>query len=380
MTKRVAVVPGDDAAPEAVWPSVALLKQLAPSITWEELPSGDDALATLGREGFARAIREAVDGTDTTLFGASSGKTPAAAYLRWGKDTYANVRPVRWRPGFNSPLKRPDGIDFVIVRENLEDLYVGIERDLSELQLPPPRQAQPVPMGQMVHEHGRGDVPPTVPRRGRDNAPIDTTAPGAFAVKIITEAATRRVARFACELALRRKDAGGKGKVTCATKHNVLPRTDGLFRGVAEAVVRDEYPGLDWESFIVDDFARRIVATPHDLDVVLMPNLYGDVLSDEAAGIIGGLGLAPSGCYGDRFAYFESVHGSAPDIAGRHIINPTATLLSAVLMLEYLGLADEARRLDGAVTRVYADGRHLTPDQGGAATTEEFCTAVAGYL
>lgn len=380
MSHRVAVLPGDDAAPEAVRPSVALLKALVPVLTWDELPSGEEGQARLGRDGFAQAIRTAVDGADTTLFGASSGKTPAAAYLRWGKDTYANVRPVRWRPGFNSPLKRPEGIDFVIVRENLEDLYVGIERDLSELRLPPPGQAPVVPMGRMELHQEQGGVPLTVPRRARDNAPIDVARPGAFAVKVITEEGTRRVARFAGELALRRKDAGGRGKVTCATKHNVLPRTDGLFRRVAEAVVRDEYPSLIWESYIVDDFARRIVATPHDLDVVLLPNLYGDVLSDEAAGIIGGLGLAPSGCYGDTYAYFESVHGSAPDIAGKHIINPTATLLSAVLMLEHLGYHDEARRLDDAISRVYAEGRHLTPDQGGTASTEEFCMAVQSCL
>jgi isocitrate/isopropylmalate dehydrogenase len=353
--RSVAVLPGDDAAPEAVAPTVQLLKSLVPSVTWDELPSGETGLERHGAEGFARVVREAVDRADTTLFGAASGKTPGTAYLRWGKDTYANVRPVRWRPGFNSPLKRPDGIDFVIVRENLEDLYVGVERPLEELA-------------------------PLHPRRVRDNAPIDTSAAGAFAVKIITENGSRRIARFACELALRRREAGGTGKVTCSSKYNVLPRTDGLFRRTVEAVVRDEYPGLAYEQFIVDDFARRIVAAPYDLDVVVLPNLYGDILSDEAAGVIGGLGLAPSGCYGDRYAYFESVHGSAPDIAGKHIINPTATILSAVLMLEYLGYADEARRLDAAVSLVYAEGHCLTPDQGGTATTEQFCAAIDAHL
>lgn len=355
MTKRVCVLPGDDAAPEAVAPTVRLLKQLVPTIVFDELPSGEEAASRYGRGEFAPIIREAVDAADTTLFGAASGKTPGTGYLRWGKDTYANVRPVRWRPGFRSPLAHPDGIDFVIVRENLEDIYVGIERPLSDL----------AALG---------------PTHGRDGAPIDTSVTGAFAVKIITEDATVRIARFAGNLARRRKDAGGRGKVTCSSKYNVLPATDGLFRRVVESVIRDEFPGLIYEQFIVDDFARRIVAVPHDLDVVVLPNLYGDILSDSAAGTIGGLGLAPSGCYGDNYAYFESVHGSAPDIAGRHIINPTATILSAVLMLEYLGLVDESRRLDDAISRVYADGATLTPDQGGSASTEGFCAAVGALL
>jgi 3-isopropylmalate dehydrogenase len=355
MTARVAFIPGDDAAPEAMLPTLALLKALVPALAWEELPTGEEGLARHGREGFARAIQEAVDRSASTLFGASSGKTPAAGYLRWGKGTYANVRPVRWRPGFRSPLAHPDGIDFVIVRENLEDLYVGVEGPLDALA-------------------------PLAPRRRRDSAPIDLSPPGAYAIKVITVEGTARVTRFACELALRRKDAGGRGKVTVASKYNVLPVTDGLFRRVAEQVVRDEYPQLAYEQFIVDDFARRIVATPRDLDVVVLPNLYGDILSDAAAGVIGGLGLAPSGCYGDRYAYFESVHGTAPDIAGRHIINPTATLLSAVMLLDYLGFADEARRLDAAISRVYAEGRSLTPDQGGTATTEAFCAAVERAL
>lgn len=353
--KRVLVLPGDDAAPEAVFPSVRLLKLLAPDLAWSELPTGEVALARWGPGGFAPVIKQAADTSDTTLFGAASTKTPGTSYLRWGKDTYANLRPVRWRPGFASPLRHPEGIDYVIVRENLEDLYVGIERPLSELA-------------------------PLDPRRGRDGAPVDTAQPGAFAIKVITEAETIRLARFAGRLAEQRKAEGYPGVVTCSTKYNVLPRTDGLFRSIVEHVIRDEFPTLTYQQFIVDDFARRLVAVPQTLDVVVLPNLYGDVLSDEAAGTIGGLGLAPSGCYGDAYAYFESVHGSAPDIVGRGIINPTATLLSGVLMLEYLGRTDAAVRLDRAISRVYAEGTTLTPDQGGTATTEAFCAAVEQAL
>jgi isocitrate/isopropylmalate dehydrogenase len=159
----------------------------------------------------------------------------------------------------------------------------------------------------------------------------------------------------------------------------MLRDSDGLFRRVVEEVAK-EYPDLRYEQYIVDDFARRLVATPWDFDVVVMPNLYGDILSDAAAGALGGLGLAPSGCYGETYAYFESVHGSAPDIAGRNIINPTATLLSAVMMLDYLGYEDASSQLDQAISRVYADGRPLTPDQGGTSSTTDFCTAVRKYL
>ena len=185
--------------------------------------------------------------------------------------------------------------------------------------------------------------------------------------------------RFSFELARRRKARGRPGKVTCSSKYNMLPRSDGLFRDVA-ARVAAAYPDIEFETFIVDDFARRLVAAPQALDVVVLPNLYGDILSDAAAGVIGGLGLAPSGCYGDTYAYFESAHGSAPDIAGQNVINPTATILSAAMMLEHLGFAAPARRLESAVERVYADGRVLTPDQGGHASTTDFCDAVARAL
>jgi isocitrate/isopropylmalate dehydrogenase len=141
-----------------------------------------------------------------------------------------------------------------------------------------------------------------------------------------------------------------------------------------------DYPDIELQTFIVDDLAQRLVTMPHELDVVVLPNLYGDILSDLAGGILGGLGLAPSGCYGDDYAYFESAHGSAPDIAGQGIINPTATILSAAMMLDHLGFEDEAARLDRAVSAVFADGKHLTPDQGGRATTIEFCDAIGHSL
>jgi len=341
---KVVVIEGEDAAPEAVRPTVDLLDRLGLDLEWVRPPVEDRA-----------ATRCAIDESATTLFGATSGPSAwALFYLRWGKGTYANVRPTRWQPGFRSALARPEGIDFVIVRENLEDLYVGVEGELDALR-------------------AAGLESPTLRR------PVADLGPGRFAVKVITEAGAARVVRFAFELARRRKAAGRRGTVTCATKHNMLPQSDGLFRSVALDIA-GTFPDIGFESYLVDDFARRLVADPHGLDVVVLPNLYGDILSDAAAGLVGGLGLAPSGCYGDGYAYFESVHGTAPDIAGRNVINPTATILSAVMMLQHLGFADAACRLDAAVAHVYAAGTPLTPDQGGSATTTAFCEAVAEHL
>jgi 3-isopropylmalate dehydrogenase len=351
MSKKVVVLPGDDAAPEAMAPAVSVLRALELDIDFIEFPPGEQWVA----DETNNRVRQAIDSSDSTLFGATSGKTQGIGYLRWGKGTYANVRPVRYQQGYRSPLKNPDGIDFVIVRENLEDLYLGIEAPLTALE---PAHLMSLSTGQ----------------------PLDTSDERAqIAVKVISERNTRRVAEFACRLAIRRKAAGGRGKVTCSAKYNMLRRTDGLFRRVVEETV-GKFPELQYEQFIVDDFARRIVQTPHDLDVVVLPNLYGDILSDAAAGLIGGLGLAPSGCFGDTYAYFEAVHGSAPDIKGLGIINPTATLLSAQMMLEYLGFGSAAGRLGAAIAKVYAAGKALTPDQGGRASSHEFAAAVIDNL
>ena len=354
MRKRVVVIEGEDAAPEAMRPTLALLGRMGLPIDWLRPPVGEAALRSHGTT-FPDEARRAIDSADATLFGATSGPSqPALLHLRWGRGAYANVRPVRFWPGCRSPLARPDGIDLVVVRENLEDLYAGAEGELSELA-------------------ASGLEARYLRRRVAD------LAPGRYAIKVITVAGTERIVRFACELARRRKASGRPGKVTTGTKHNVLPRSDGLFREVFLRVAKD-YPDLAFESFLADDLARRFVASPHDLDVVVLANLYGDLFSDLAAGVVGGLGLAPSGCYGDDAAYFEPAHGTAPDLAGKHSINPTATILSAAMLLEYLGFGAEARRLERAVEAVYAEGSWLTPDQGGRATSEELCRAVADRL
>jgi isocitrate/isopropylmalate dehydrogenase len=352
--KRVVVIEGDDAAPEAVRPTLELLDRLNLNIEWLTPPIGDQAKERYGST-FPDQARRAIDESDATFFGAASGKSTAALfYLRFGKQTFANVRPVKWLPGFKSPLADPKGLDLVIIRENLEDLYLGVEGETQELD----------------------SLNLTSPFTGEK---ISDMAPGRYALKVITEKGTARVTRFAFELARKRKEQGRPGKVTCATKHNMLFRSDGFFREVAQKIA-GSFLDIVFESLIVDDFAHRLAANPQQFDVAVMPNLYGDILSDMAGGLIGGLGLAPSGCYGENYAYFEPVHGTAPDIAGKHIINPTATILSAAMMLDYLGFKPEAERMEQAVQKVYAEGRTLPRDQGGSATTEEFAAAVKDFL
>jgi isocitrate/isopropylmalate dehydrogenase len=348
--KKVVVIPGDDAAPESMSATMDALRAMKLAIDYVEFPPGEKWM----RGETDAAVRKAIDASDTTLFGSTSGKTTSIGYLRWGKQTFANVRPTRYSKGFHSPLKKPDGIDFVIVRENLEDLYLGLEGPLEALA-------------------------PLKPTSRILRGPLNTSERGIYAIKVITERETRRVAEFACQLTLKRKRAGGMGKLTCTSKYNMLRESDGLFRKIVEETAA-RYPEIKYEQFIVDDFARRLVQSPQELDVVVAPNLYGDILSDAAAGTIGGLGLAPSGCYGESYAYFESVHGTAPDIMGMGIINPSATMLSAAMMLDYLGFSAEGARLDAAIRKVYADGRALTPDQGGKTKTTEFARAVIDNL
>lgn len=355
MSIKVAVIEGDDAAPEAMRPCVDLIDSMQLDIEWAYPLEGVEADDSNGST-FPETARQTIDDADATYFGSTSGSASRAlSYLRWGKETYANVRPCRFFPGANSPLARPDDIDFVIVRENLEDMYIGIEGDLADLA-------------------GLNRASRT--RRG----PIADLGEGRFAVKAITREGTERVVRFAFELARKRAIISGKApKLTCTSKYNMLSKSDGYFKEIAQDL-SSEYRDIPFNTFIIDDFACRMIREPQTFDVVVMPNLYGDIMSDGAAGLIGGLGLAPSGCYGTDYAYFESAHGTAPDIAGQHIINPTATLLSGAMLLEHLGRADAARNIEQAVVQVYADGQALTPDQGGRASTDEFCHAVRAQL
>jgi len=349
----VCVVAGDDAAPEVVQPTVEVLRLLVPELRFVEVLSGREAVAMYG-DAFPGETRNAIDGADCTLFGASGGPSrPILWYLRWGKETYVNVRPVRWYAGYSSPMRHPERIDYVIVRENLEGMYPPREGDIAELSTLASSSSwwQSLPVGKA----------------------------GAYAVRVYTDEQMYRVAKAACELALSRQRVGYPGRVTLGAKYSILPRTDGRLRTIVAETVRS-YASLEYQEFLIDDLARRMVTVPETLDVVLLSNEHGDILADVASGSIGGLGLSPSACYGEDYAYFEPVHGSAPDLAGKGWINPTAMLLSGAMMLTYFGYAAQARRLERALERSYRKGVSLTRDQGGSASTGEFMASVLESL
>lgn len=346
MRKKVIVLPGDDASAEATLACMSVLRALDLPIDWRVVEAG----VSLGE-------RE-LDTADSVLFGASNGTTGGLRYLRMGWGTYANVRPIKMRPGIRSSLRAADNIDYIIVREALEDVYAGIEGDMSAL------RASGLALHSITEQTGIAL-----------KYPLGASADGRYGLKLYTRAGVERVAHFAARLALQRKATGHAGKVTIGGKWNVNPQTDGFFRDVAREVICS-YDGLTCNAYLADDFGRRLVMSPAEFDVVLLPNLYGDILSDVGAATVGGLGMAPSGSYGETRAYFEPIHGSAPDLLGRHVINPVATILSAAMMLDYLGFRDAAAAIDKAVDDVLRDGRELTPDLGGSGTTEALADAV----
>ena len=349
----VCVIGGDDAAPEVMRPTVEILHALVPEMRFVEPPCGRDAQERYGTA-FPDETREAIDAANCTLFGASGGPCrPILWYLRWGKETYINVRPIHWLPGYRSPLLNPERIDYVIARDNLEGMYPPREGDISELAaLPSSKSWWKIP-------------------------PVDKV--GAYALKVSTDEQMELVAHAACQLALQRQAAGYPGRVTLGAKYSIQPRTDGRFRTIVKEAV-SQHASLTYQEFLIDDLARRLVACPETLDVVVLGNEHGDILADVSSGTIGGLGLSPSACYGKTYAYFEPVHGSAPDLAGKGIINPTAMLLSGAMMLEYLGYAEQANILQQAIAQIYREGTVLPVDQGGEASTAEFVDAIKARL
>jgi len=353
VTKKVCVVKGDDASPEVVLPTVQILEGMNLDIQFLWSLTGDEALAKCGNN-FPQSAKRAIDEADCAIMGSTRTAAGVHGYLRWGKKCYANIRPTKYVPGMRSPLKNPEGIDFIIVRENLEGIYPGWEGDVKQLT----------------------SLNLTNSMTGLT---LDTTSKGKFAVKITTEEGTRDICEIACKIALERKSQGGRGLVTVSSKYNLLTQSDELFRRIAEEIV-SQYHELTFGQFIIDNFAQQLIINPQQFDVVVMCNEHGDILADGAAALIGGLGLTPNSCIGKDYAYFGSVHGTAPDIMGMDIINPTAMLLSTCMMLEYLGFKAEASRLEGAIYKVYQEGKYLTRDQGGTASTSQFCEAVKANL
>ncbi|MGQ9679154.1 MAG: isocitrate/isopropylmalate dehydrogenase family protein [Candidatus Bathyarchaeia archaeon] len=323
---KIATIPGDGIGPEVMDAAVSILKELEgwgeAVFNFNKLPAGDGTLKETGMA-LPPETLQGVKESDACLF-AAVGETAKDVILplRQGLDLYANVRPVKVYP--NVPHLASD-VDLIIVRENTEDLYKRV--------------------GFMGVDWG-------------------------VSLRIITWQASERIARFAFELAKRE----GRQRVTCVHKANVLD-TDIIFKDACRNV-SGEYPSIEYEEVIVDACAMKLILKPEHFDVLVTTNMFGDILSDEAAGLVGGLGMAPSGNIGERYAIFEPVHGSAPDIAGKGIANPIAMVLSSVMMLKWLGELELSRILESAVVKVLKAGETLTPDLGGKAGTRELSEAI----
>ncbi|MGE3956574.1 MAG: isocitrate dehydrogenase (NAD(+)) [Vicinamibacterales bacterium] len=328
MTHTITLIPGDGIGPEVTEAVVRILAASGVSIDWDRHDAGvlavEKGLAPLPIEllDSIRRNRVALKGPVTTPIG--TGFTSVNVGLRKALDLFANLRPVWNMPGIAS---RYTGIDMVIVRENTEDLYAGLEHQV---------------------------VPGVVE-----------------SLKIITEKASTRIARFAFEYARQH----GRRKVTSIHKANIMKLSDGLFIESARAVARD-FPDIAYDEKIVDAACMHLVMKPEQFDVLVMPNLYGDIVSDLCAGLVGGLGVVGAANLGSEVGVFEAVHGSAPDIAGKNFANPTALLLSAVLMLRHIGEGAAADRVVRALNRVLESGESRTRDLGGTTSTFAFADAV----
>src|ERR671939_432546 len=328
MAHTITLIPGDGIGPEVSSAVVRVIEAAGAEITWETHYAGAQALEKFGTtlpDELLESIKRngvALKGPITTPVG--KGFTSVNVGLRKTLDLYANLRPVRALP--NVPCRYPE-LDLVIVRENTESLYAGLEHIV---------------------------VPGVVE-----------------SLKIITEKASTRIARFAFEHARHE----GRKKVTAVHKANIMKLSDGLFLECFRNVARD-YPEIEADDKIVDNACMQLVMRPEQFDVMLLENLYGDIVSDLCAGLVGGLGLVPGANIGERGAVFEAVHGSAPDIAGQGIANPTALLQSGILMLRYIGERDAAQKIEGAMLKVFEEGRVRTRDIGGAAKTAEFARAI----
>lgn len=330
--RRVTLIPGDGVGPEIVEACRRVIEAAGVPIEWDVQEAGAGVMEKCGTPLPAhvlesiRANKVALKGPITTPVG--SGFRSINVALRQELDLYANLRPARTLEGVRSPYR---DIDLVVVRENTEDLYAGIERRVDE----------------------------------------DT----AESVKLITRRASERICRFAFEYARRE----GRRKVTAVHKANILKFTDGLFLETARAVAA-EYPDIEFEDRIVDNMAMQLVQKPHIYDVLVMPNLYGDIISDLCAGLVGGLGVAPSANIGDEIQVFEPVHGSAPKYTGMNKVNPTAQILAGVLMLHHVGEKEAAERIYRAVAEVIKEGKTVTYDLGGNAGTSEMADAIIARL
>ena len=334
MTHRITLIPGDGIGPEVAEATVRAVEATGIAAEWERVDAGAKALEQSGEllpeMVFASLERTRVGLKGPTATPIGGGHPSINVALRRRLDLYVNFRPVRMLAGLKTRFQGVP-IDMVIFRENTEDLYSGLEHEVVK------------------------DV--------------------VESLKIITRTASIRIARATFEFATKE----GRKKVTAVHKANIMKMSDGLFLRCCREVAA-EFPTIEYGELIVDNACMQLVMRPETFDILLMPNLYGDIVSDLAAGLVGGLGIVPGANIGEKHAVFEAVHGTAPDIVGKGKANPTALMQSAALMLAHLGERNASRSLQSAIEKVYAEGKHLTGDVGGQASTSEFTEAVIRHM
>lgn len=328
MKHTITLIPGDGIGPEVTKPTLQIIKAAGVKVEWETQLAGADALkkkgTTLPKELMDSFEKRKIGlkGPVTTPVG--EGFASVNVELRQTFDLYANLRPIKNLPGVRA---RYQDVDLIVVRENTEGLYSGIEHEV---------------------------------------------VPGVMeSLKIITEKASTRIAKFAFDFARQH----GRKKVSAIHKANIMKLTDGLFLNCARKMA-EAYADVGFDDLIVDNACLQLVLDPLKLDVLLLENLYGDIVSDLAAGLVGGLGVVPGANLGDQHALFETVHGSAPDIRGKNVANPTAMILAAAMMLDHISEQAAAAKIRSALERVLKRGKSLTPDLGGSAGTTEFAAAI----
>ncbi|MFL5320192.1 MAG: isocitrate dehydrogenase (NAD(+)) [Myxococcaceae bacterium] len=330
--RTVTLIPGDGIGPEVMDATVRVLDAAKVPLNYERCEAGMEIFNRVGtnlpRETVESVLRNGVALKGPTGTPIGTGPASANVGLRKALDLYTSLRPVRSVPGVKT---RYEDVDLVVVRENTEDLYAGLEHIV---------------------------VPGVVE-----------------SLKIITDKASTRIARFAFDYARKMK----RKKVSAVHKANIMKLSDGLFLDCCRRVAR-EYPEIQYEEVIVDNLCMQLVKNPEKFDVLVMENLYGDIVSDLCAGLVGGLGLVPGGNLGERCGVFEAVHGTAPDIAGKGLANPTALIMSSVMMLHWLELPEQANRIERALIKVYTDGKIRTGDLGGKANTREYTDAIIAGL
>jgi isocitrate dehydrogenase (NAD+) len=358
VTHRITLIPGDGIGPEVIEAARRAVEATGVDVVWDLQEMGAGAFARTG-DPLPSATLDSIRDTGVALKGpvetpVTSGMRSVNLALRRELDLYACVRPCRLYPGVRTYY---DQVDLIVVRENTEDMYTGIEFEMGT--------AATQDLIRFVHEHAE--------RPMREDTGIS--------VKTISESGSERIVRFAFELAVEQ----GRRLVTAGHKANIMKFTDGLFLEVARRTA-GEFPQVAFEERIIDALCMQLVQSPERFDVLVLPNFYGDVVSDVAAGLIGGLGVAPGGHLGEAMAVFEATHGTAPHLAGTNRANPVGVMLSAGMMLRHIGEPGAGARLDAAIASVLAEGEHLTADLrreddgGRAATTIEVADAVIAAL